>query len=66
MKTIFLADLQHQVSLRKAELGMRDTPEAVDAMRNKGDNRTEAKRELLHRIAERTAKAQGTKSEPQG
>jgi hypothetical protein len=44
VKTISLATLQQQVNARKAALGMLDTPAEVEAMRNKGANRTSAKR----------------------
>ena len=50
MKTISLANLQQQVTARKAALDMLDTPAEVEAMRNKGGNRTPAKRELLRRV----------------
>ena len=50
----FLADIR----ARKAALGMIDTPEEVEAMRNKGGRRTPEKRELLRRI-EKRARAAG-------
>ena len=57
---ITLRDLLARVEARKAELGMVDTPAATEAMRNKGGQRTEAKRELLRRTAMR-ARAAGRK-----
>ena len=53
-----LFDYLEAVRARKAALGLVDTPESVEAMRNKGDNRTPAKRALLRRAARR-AKAAG-------
>ena len=58
MKTIMLFDYLEAVRARKAALGLADTPESVEAMRNKGGNRTPAKRALLRRAARR-AKAAG-------
>ena len=58
MKTVSLATLRQQTSARKLELGLRDTPAEVEAMRNKGANRTPEKRELLRR-AEQRAKLAG-------
>jgi len=42
---------------RKAELGLVDTPERTEAMRNKGARRTEDKRAMLARIDERARQA---------
>ena len=53
----FLADIE----ARKAALGITDTPEEVEAMRNKGGRRTPEKRELLRRVEER-AHAAGVKT----
>lgn len=50
-----------RVAVRKVELGIRETPESVDAMRNKGGQRTDSKRELLRRTEER-AQAAGLRS----
>jgi len=49
----FLADIK----ARKAALDMKDTPEEVEAMRNKGGRRTPEKRELLRRVEERARAA---------
>ena len=49
----FLSDIR----TRKAALGMVDTPEAVEAMRNKGGHRTPEKRELMRRVEERARAA---------
>ena len=49
----FLSDIK----ARKAALGMTDTPERVEAMRNKGGRRTPEKRELLRRVEERAREA---------
>ena len=57
MKTISLATLQQQVSARKAQLGMLDTPAEVEALRNKGAARPPEKRELLRRIKRRASAA---------
>jgi hypothetical protein len=57
MKTIALTDLQRQLQARKADLGIKDGPDEVAAMRNSGSRRTPEKRELLRRIAERAAPA---------
>lgn len=50
----FLAAIRH----RKREAGHDDSPAATEAMRNKGEGRTPAKRELLRR-AEARARASG-------
>ncbi len=55
----FLADIER----RKLELGMVDTPASVEAMRNKGGQRTEEKRELLRR-ADARALAAGRRPVP--
>lgn len=44
---VALQDYLAQVEARKLEIGMRDTAADVDALRNRGANRTEAKRCLL-------------------
>jgi hypothetical protein len=48
-----LQDHLAQVEARKAVLGMVTTPAMTEALRNKGDSRTEQKRLLLSAIAER-------------
>lgn len=58
MVKLTLAELQTRIEARKAELGMTDTPEQTEVLRNKGANRTAEKRELLRRIEQR-AKAAG-------
>ncbi|WP_439596568.1 hypothetical protein [Falsiroseomonas sp.] len=58
MVKLTLAELQTKIEARKAELGLIDTPEYTEALRNKGGNRTAEKRELLRRIEQR-AKAAG-------
>ena len=55
-----LNELLEEIEARKASIGMRDTPETVEAFRNKGAGRTPEKRELLKRIEER-ARAAGRK-----
>lgn len=42
---------------RKEALGLTDTPDETEAMRNKGGNRTPEKREFLRRIEERARAA---------
>ena len=49
-----LDQLLADIKARKAALGIEDTPEKVEAMRNKGGRRTPEKQELLRRIEERT------------
>ena len=46
-----------RVRARKLELGIRDTPAEVEAMRNKGGRRTSGKRVLLRRTAMRAMAA---------
>jgi hypothetical protein len=53
-----LNELLDVIEARKAAIGMRDTPEMIDAFRNKGARRTPEKRELLRRIEDR-ARAEG-------
>ena len=57
MKTVDLATHLERVRARKAELGLVDTPERVEALRNKGTNRTPEKRELMRRVEERAREA---------
>jgi hypothetical protein len=57
VRTISLASFQKQVSARKAALGMKDAPDEIEAMRNKGSTRTPAKRELLRRTERRARDA---------
>ena len=54
---ITLQKLLAGVQARKAALGMANTPESVEALRNKGANRTPEKWELLRRCAERARAA---------
>ena len=56
-KTIKLSDLRASIQRRKAELGIVDTPESIEAHRNKGLDRTPEKRELLRRTQERAIAA---------
>jgi hypothetical protein len=42
-----------EVEARKAQLGLCDTPETLEALRNKGERRSPAKREMLRRAAAR-------------
>ncbi|MBU8536933.1 hypothetical protein [Falsiroseomonas tokyonensis] len=58
MVKLTLAELERRIEARRAELGLIDKPESIEALRNKGTNRTEEKRELLRRIEQR-AKAAG-------
>ncbi|MBB2164352.1 hypothetical protein HLH26_07315 [Gluconacetobacter sp. 1b LMG 1731] len=46
-----------EVRARKAQLGLIDTPERTEAMRNRGGRRTPEKRALLRRIDERARAA---------
>ena len=52
-----LDELLNVIEARKAAIGMSDTPEMIDAFRNKGDRRTPEKRELLRRIEGRARAA---------
>jgi hypothetical protein len=54
---VLLKDFLAEVEARKRALGMVDTPESIEAMRNKGANRTPEKRELLRRAGERARAA---------
>ncbi|MGI4939963.1 MAG: hypothetical protein ACRYHQ_05275 [Janthinobacterium lividum] len=54
---ITLRDHLAQVAARKAQLGIVETTADTDAMRNKGGQRTLAKRELLRRVDERAQAA---------
>ena len=57
MRTIDLAAWLTRVRARKAELGIVDTPERIESLRNKGGNRKPEKRELLRRADERARAA---------
>lgn len=59
MVTISLDDLLAGIRERKAALGIVDSPELTDAMRNSGERRTARKRAMLARIDER-ARAAGS------
>jgi hypothetical protein len=50
---IELDRLLGEVEARKAQLGLCDTPETLEALRNKGERRSPAKREMLRRAAAR-------------
>ncbi|MDH2131287.1 hypothetical protein N5J77_09150 [Sphingobium yanoikuyae] len=50
---ITLSDLLSGIRDRKVQLGIVDTPERTEAMRNKGCNRTPQKRAMLARIGAR-------------
>ena len=50
---ISLDDHLKRVRERKIELGLVDSEESTESMRNRGHNRTESKRNLLKSIAER-------------
>lgn len=54
---ITLSDLLTGIRERKAALGIIDTPERTDAMRNSGSRRTARKRAMLARIEERSRDA---------
>lgn len=58
-----LEELLAAIEARKAALGLRDTPDTTEALRNKGAGRTPEKRELLKR-AENRALAAGRKPVP--
>ena len=54
---IALQDYLAQVEARKLQVGMRETEADVDALRNCGGNRTEAKRRLLASVDARARAA---------
>jgi hypothetical protein len=56
MTVDFYAFVQ-EAEQRKRELGIVETAEVVEAMRNKGSNRTVAKRDLLGRLQKRAQEA---------
>jgi len=49
--------MQKRLQERKAALSITDCAESVEAMRNKGENRTMEKRELLRRMNRRSIDA---------
>lgn len=57
---ISLFDLLNGIRQRKADLGITDTPERTEAMRNDGHRRTARKRTVLARIDERARTAGAT------
>jgi hypothetical protein len=57
MKTTDLRIFLARVAKRKAALGIVDTEEWTESLRNSGANRTEEKREILRRIEARTKAA---------
>jgi hypothetical protein len=57
MSSIALRTLLERTEKRKAALGLVDTAEATEALRNKGARRTPQKRELLQRAEERAKAA---------
>lgn len=54
---VILAELLEGIRERKRLLGIVDTPERTEAMRNRGSRRTSQKRELLARIEARAREA---------
>ena len=57
MRTVKLVDLLERARARKRALGLTETPEQVDALRNPGGRRTPEKRALLRRAAARATAA---------
>ncbi|CDG38946.1 hypothetical protein [Asaia bogorensis] len=49
--------MQKRIQARKAALGITDSAESVEALRNKGGKRTAGKRELLRRVTQRSIDA---------
>lgn len=49
--------MQERIQARKAALGITDCAEGIEALRNKGGNRTAGKRELLRRVTQRSIDA---------
>lgn len=54
---ISLSDFLNGIRQRKADLGITDTPERTEAMRNDGSRRTARKRAMLARIDDRARAA---------
>lgn len=52
-----LEDYWAEIEQRKLSLGLQDTPERTEMLRNKGGNRTPDKRELLKRAEQRARDA---------
>lgn len=57
MVRVTLSELLDAIEARKAAIGLRDTPEMTEALRNKGARRTAEKRELLKRVEDRARAA---------
>jgi hypothetical protein len=57
MKTISMASLRIQTEAKKRSIGWVDSDANTELLRNKGDNRTSEKRELLARIEARSRAA---------
>lgn len=55
MESLF--DFLARIEARKAALGIIETPERAESLRNKGRERTPEKQELLRRCAERARAA---------
>jgi hypothetical protein len=60
MKTLQMRSYLEALEVRKRRLGILDTPEDTEAMRNKGGRRTPEKREMLRRLEERARAAGDT------
>ena len=60
MTRMSLDDLLKGVRAKKIELGIIETPASIEALRNKGGDRTPAKRAMLA-AAEKRARAAGRK-----
>ncbi len=58
-----IRDFGRDVERRRQALGIVDTPESIDALRNKGHRRTESKKTLLREIA-RSSREQGVEPPP--
>ena len=58
MRTASLYGFLKEIEARKRELGVDESPRATEALRNRGNKRTPAKRVLLQR-ATRRARAAG-------
>jgi hypothetical protein len=57
MRTLNLYGFLKDIEARKRELGVDESPRAVELLRNRGGSRTPAKRALLQRTEERARAA---------
>lgn len=63
MRVVDIRDFGRDLERRRRKLGIVDTPESIDALRNRGHRRTESKKLLLREIARRS-REQGVEPPP--